>query len=152
MPSKKGKGSSRKGADTKEPGGYEVGYGHPPSEHRFRPGQSGNPSGKMGRKTTEQILRAIMGRRVRIVGHDKTLTAHEAMYLKFIEKALQLNHKAADFIFDRYAPIEARKVALAKEKRRREAAAKFDPEAAAREYEKLIKEGRRGDRDPEGKK
>jgi hypothetical protein len=25
---------------------YEVGYGRPPAEHRFKPGQSGNPSGR----------------------------------------------------------------------------------------------------------
>lgn len=30
--------------------GYTVGYGRPPAEHRFKPGQSGNPSGGRRRK------------------------------------------------------------------------------------------------------
>ncbi len=28
------------------PGSHEVGYGKPPQEHQFRPGQSGNPKGR----------------------------------------------------------------------------------------------------------
>jgi hypothetical protein len=36
---------------------YEVGFGKPPIEHRFKPGQSGNPGGR--RKATGNILRAI---------------------------------------------------------------------------------------------
>lgn len=33
-------------APKKEGRGYEVGYGKPPAEHRFKKGQSGNPSGR----------------------------------------------------------------------------------------------------------
>src|SRR5690348_6643125 len=29
-----------------------IGYGHPPAEHRFQPGQSGNPSGRPKRQRT----------------------------------------------------------------------------------------------------
>jgi len=29
------------------PGGYEVGYGKPPLQTRFRKGQSGNPRGRL---------------------------------------------------------------------------------------------------------
>jgi hypothetical protein len=35
-----------------------IGYGHPPAEHRFQPGQSGNPSGrpKGARRFTADLL------------------------------------------------------------------------------------------------
>lgn len=32
--------------DTAQPSDYEVGYGKPPAETRFKKGQSGNPNGR----------------------------------------------------------------------------------------------------------
>ena len=40
-----GDGGSAPGSDD-PPSGYSVGYGKPPSEHRFRKGRSGNPGGR----------------------------------------------------------------------------------------------------------
>ncbi len=36
---------SSKGKD-KSPSGYQVGYGKPPAQTRFKQGQSGNPNGR----------------------------------------------------------------------------------------------------------
>lgn len=35
---------------------YEVGYGKPPSQHRFKKGQSGNPNGRRRKKLNEAEL------------------------------------------------------------------------------------------------
>jgi hypothetical protein len=43
--------------DAKEGRGYLVGYGKPPAEHRFKKGQSGNPSGRpKGRKEERKFI------------------------------------------------------------------------------------------------
>lgn len=45
--------------------GRPVGYGVPPEEHKFRPGQSGNPKGRpKGSKNESTILRELMERKL----------------------------------------------------------------------------------------
>jgi Family of unknown function (DUF5681) len=57
---------------TNEPDNEEVGYGRPPKAHQFKPGQSGNPSGRRkGAKTEAAILREIVSRKVTIRQGDK---------------------------------------------------------------------------------
>ena len=41
--------------DAGEP--YKVGPGHPPLEYQFKPGSSGNPSGRKGKKTSVSMSR-----------------------------------------------------------------------------------------------
>jgi hypothetical protein len=54
------------------PSDYEVGYGRPPRETRFRPGQSGNPTGsRKGNKTIGARLRALMNSKVRVTEHGR---------------------------------------------------------------------------------
>jgi hypothetical protein len=56
-------------------GDYEIGYCRPPAQHRFRPGQSGNPTGqrKAGRvKTPADELKEIAATKVTIRAGDKT--------------------------------------------------------------------------------
>ncbi|MGB8633139.1 MAG: DUF5681 domain-containing protein, partial [Xanthobacteraceae bacterium] len=56
-------------------GDYPTGYCRPPAQHRFRPGQSGNPTGerKAGRvKTPADELKEIAATKVTIRDGDKT--------------------------------------------------------------------------------
>ncbi len=42
--------------------GYRVGPGHPPREYRWRPGQSGNPTGKRKTPSIELDIKALLER------------------------------------------------------------------------------------------
>src|SRR5215208_7957735 len=46
---------------------YEVGYGKPPVHSRFRKGQSGNPSGRPRRKSTERAKDIALQEAYRLV-------------------------------------------------------------------------------------
>jgi hypothetical protein len=88
---------------------YRVGYGRPPKQSQFKPGQSGNPRGKpKGRKNYETILDQILHRKlpIRDRGSVRQVPLIEAMLLKFAEEALRGNPKAAAFLLNRYAPSE----------------------------------------------
>ena len=79
----------------------KVGYGRPPKEHQFKPGQSGNPRGR--RKNTKNyatIVEEILQRKLSITdrGKARIVPLIEAMLLKFAEVALRGNHKAAAFL------------------------------------------------------
>ncbi len=66
----------------------EVGYGKPPKAHRFKPGQSGNPSGRpKGVKNEETIIRDLLGQKVSIShrGKTKRITLHEALYRRILD-------------------------------------------------------------------
>ena len=83
----------------------EVGYGRPPAEHQFKPGQSGNPRGRpKGRKSEATILHELLNRviTVRETGRARKMTVLEAILLRFTEDALQGNTKTATFLFNRY--------------------------------------------------
>jgi len=85
---------------------YIVGYGRPPQEHQFRPGQSGNPRGRRkGLKNEATILRELLNRKiaVRQGGTARKITVLEAILLRFAEDALKGNIKTAGFLFNRYA-------------------------------------------------
>jgi len=84
----------------------EVGYGHPPRAHQFRPGQSGNPRGRpKGTKNEASILRELLNRKIEVreAGRLRKITVFEAILLRFTEDALKGNTKTAAFLFNRYA-------------------------------------------------
>jgi hypothetical protein len=103
---RRGDGGSRRPATRPgSPTTYSVGYSRPPREHRFKPGQSGNPKGRpKGKKNTATVLREILDRKVemRIGGILRKVCMREAMLMRFAEAALKGDTKAAGFLLQRY--------------------------------------------------
>jgi Family of unknown function (DUF5681) len=86
--------------------GKRVGYATPPDEHKFRPGQSGNPKGRAkGSKNESTILRELLERKIemRSNGRARKVTVLEAMLLRFVEDALKGNVKTGAFLLNRFA-------------------------------------------------
>ena len=84
----------------------EVGYGKPPRAHRFKPGQSGNPSGRpKGTKNEETIMRELLGQKVSIShrGKIKRITLHEALYRRVLDDGLKGSLKSIAFLLARHA-------------------------------------------------
>jgi Family of unknown function (DUF5681) len=84
----------------------KVGYGRPPKEHRFKPGQSGNPSGRRkGAKSEAAMLIEILSQKVTIRQRDKArkVPLLQAILLKSAEEALRGDLKATAFLLNRLA-------------------------------------------------
>jgi hypothetical protein len=84
---------------------YRVGYGKPPKEHRFQPGESGNPKGRpTGSKNTSTLLRKILDRKieVRTGATVRKVSVREAILIRFAESALKGDTKSAHFLLQRY--------------------------------------------------
>lgn len=80
---------SRKAHAKNAGGGYDVGYGKPPKETQFEPGHSGNPKGRpKGAQNADTLARKILSR----------------IILRFAERALSGEAKAADFLLKLYRP------------------------------------------------
>jgi Family of unknown function (DUF5681) len=89
---------------------YRTGYRKPPKEHRFRPGESGNASGRpKGRKNTETLLREILDRKIEVRNGSTTrkISVCEAILTRFAESALKGDTKSAPFLLQRYDGNEA---------------------------------------------
>jgi hypothetical protein len=87
-----------------------TGYGKPPREHQFRPGQSGNSKGRpRGAKNTATLLREILDRRIEVRSGNtiRKITVREAMLTRFAESALKGDTKSAAFLLQRYDSGEA---------------------------------------------
>jgi hypothetical protein len=75
---------------SKIPESYDVGYGKPPKDHRFKPGQSGNPNGRpVGSLNVGTVLVRILRERLTIVenGRRKTITKLETMLKQLVNQA-----------------------------------------------------------------
>jgi len=84
----------------KTPGDYEVGYGRPPVQSRFQPGQSGNPAGKRkGQPTVAEIFMKEAARLVKVKRGDtveiETITKHEAIVRRLLQTAMEGDIAAA---------------------------------------------------------
>jgi len=76
---------------------YDVGYGRPPQEHRFRSGQSGNPKGRpRGSHNLQTILSDELQSRVPVVINGRTvkLSKGELAVRQQVDKAAQGDHRA----------------------------------------------------------
>jgi hypothetical protein len=73
------------------PAAYEVGYGKPPKDTRFKPGRSGNPKGRSkGAKNfktdlIEELSESII---VREGGKSRRISKQRAMIKRLVEKSL----------------------------------------------------------------
>jgi hypothetical protein len=82
----------------------DVGYGRPPREHQFKPGQSGNKRGRpKGSKNEATIIGDLLDQRIAIRqnGNVKKVTLLEAIFLKAAEEAIKGNLKSAAFLLNR---------------------------------------------------
>ena len=81
----------------------KVGYGNPPKEHQFKPGQSGNPAGRPAnrRKNLQQLFNEEFGE-VLITGPFENCTFEEVLMKQLKQKASQGDLKAIQ-IYLKYA-------------------------------------------------
>lgn len=79
-----------------------VGYGKPPKSGQFKPGQSGNPSGKKKGKSLAQFIAEVGEADKTFTQGNKTVTmpANEALALKVYAEALKGKHQAAKLVLD----------------------------------------------------
>ena len=88
---------------------YEVGYMKPPTATQFKPGQSGNPSGRPKKQKSQQeiVQDALMGTvYVTENGQRKLRTRHEVIVQQQVNKAMRGDNKAAAQIMARADRIE----------------------------------------------
>lgn len=81
---------------------YEIGYMKPPKETQFKPGQSGNKSGRpCGTKNTYKLLEDILNEKVQISqdGRQLKINKKTAILLQAVNSAVKGNHKSIQTIF-----------------------------------------------------
>jgi hypothetical protein len=104
---------SRRPSTSQSSGGRhasDLGYGRPPAQHRFKPGQIGNPKGRpRGRKNEATIWHDRLYRTITISenGTMHKITVLEGILLRFIESALKGDIKSAAFILSRLHGLES---------------------------------------------
>ena len=96
---RKAKTAKARAAATDEP----VGYRSPPKHSRFKPGKSGNPSGRpKGKASFNDIVeRSVMTLvEVNIGGRRRKLPAIEAILLRALQKAMQGDLQSAKLVME----------------------------------------------------
>ena len=76
---------------------YQVGFGKPPKATQFKPGQSGNPTGRpKGGKGVKTIMRAIADRKLTMTvdGKKRRVSRLEALFERLIHDALKGDARA----------------------------------------------------------
>jgi Family of unknown function (DUF5681) len=85
----------------KPPGQYDVGYGRPPIDSRFQPGQSGNSAGRRkGQPTANEIFTKEAARLVKIKRGDtvETITKFEAIVRRMLQLGMEGDIAAARLV------------------------------------------------------
>lgn len=80
-----------------------MGYGKPPKESRFRPGESGNPRGRpRGVRNFANDVKATLRTPVKVAQNGKTaqVSTQRAMLLRLREKALAGDARALDRLLE----------------------------------------------------
>jgi hypothetical protein len=116
MTPKDAKRKSRPKARIRVEADEDVGYGKPPRAHQYRPGQSGNKTGRpKGSRNEATILNEILDHKVVLNDRGKTrrITLLEAILRKVAEDGLRGNIKSIGFLLNRYYAAAAGGVAQA---------------------------------------
>src|SRR5262245_48257138 len=99
-----------------------VGYGRPPVNRQFKPGQSGNPRGRpKGRKNFARMLAEALDEKVRVRdsgGRIHTLSKQEAMIKAVVNKGLGGDPKVVEKVFqlaDKYGAFKEQLQSVAEE-------------------------------------
>lgn len=95
----------RRGAESGIEG---VGYGKPPRQYTWKPGQSGNPKGRLkGAKNESTLLREILERRIQSNSGNRRrkISVLEGILLRIAENALKGDPKSAAFLLNRFAAL-----------------------------------------------
>jgi hypothetical protein len=90
---------------------YEVGYGKPPKQSRFKKGQSGNPKGRpKGALNVETVLSRVLRERVVINqnGRRKVVTKLEAALMQLVNKSASGDPRALRLLLDLTSSYEER--------------------------------------------
>ena len=91
-----------------EQAGYEVGYGKPPKQHQFKPGQSGNPKGRpKGTRNLKTDLAEELGQMVKITenGDKRSLSKQRVMIKTLVAKAAKGDPRATKQVIDLMAHL-----------------------------------------------
>jgi hypothetical protein len=89
------------GAEKARKGDYAVGFGRPPEQTRFKPGQSGNPNGRpMGRSNAKTTVARVINETIPVREGQKTshMTKLEAVFQAHIMKAVKGDARSAGII------------------------------------------------------
>jgi hypothetical protein len=116
MTTKKAKRKSPPRVRSRVEADEDVGYGKPPRAHQFKPGQSGNKTGRpKGSRNEATILNEILDHKVVLNDRGKTrrITLLEAILRKVAEDGLRGNIKSIGFLLNRYYAAAADGVAQA---------------------------------------
>ena len=81
--------------------GYEIGYGKPPAQHRFKPGQSGNPNGRpRGARGVATLVNEALDETIQVSagGRPREMKKREALLAAMIAKAIKGDVRAASLV------------------------------------------------------
>ena len=81
---------------------YETGYGKPPEEHQFKPGESGNKKGRpKGSKNTYALLNEILDQRIALKENNQTLKISKriAILMQLVNKSVKGDARAMSVLF-----------------------------------------------------
>lgn len=124
---------------------YEVGYGKPPKESRFRKGQSGNPKGRKKKPNAAPVplvdqIHKIMNEPIMVSqnGNQTSMPVFEAALRKLVSRAVNVGDQWA---FRILLPImsEGQTNAIARKEPNWDAMHKMDQHEAARVYFRMMR-------------
>lgn len=93
---------------------YDVGYGKPPRDTQFKPGQSGNPKGRRkGSRNFRTMTREALNQKMRITesGRSRVVTKGEAIIMAMTAKAIRGDVRAGGIMMkhmeeERHMPMK----------------------------------------------